>query len=137
MARGRLPDPFDKMTFDEAHRAIKRGQIAAIEKAVPGTMSANAANRFGWTLLMLAALEGNTKVGALLIERGADVSLLNNFGESALSLAAHNGHLTFVKLLRSGGASGDVRPHGHTLEDWLRIASGLPQAKIDAILEAV
>jgi len=121
------------MTFDKAHRAIKRGQIAAIEKAVPGDIGANAANRFGWTLLMLVALEGNTRLGARLIELGADVG----FGESALSLAAHKGHLPFVKLLISHGASGDVHPHGHTLEVWLRSASGLPSAKIDAIMNAV
>ena len=86
---------------------------------------------------MLAALEGNTKIGALLIERGADVTALNDSGESALSLAAHKGHLPFVKLLKLSGASGDVRPHGHALEDWLRSASGLPPAKIDAIMQAV
>jgi ankyrin repeat protein len=125
------------MTFDQAHRAIKRGQIGVLEKAIPLAISANAANRFGWTLLMLAALEGNTKLGALLIERGADVGALNNCGESALSLAAHKGHLPFVELLKSNGASGDVHPHGHALEDWLRIASGLPQAKIKTIMAIV
>jgi len=86
---------------------------------------------------MLAALEGNTKIGVMFIERGADVAALNNFGESALSLAAHNGHLPFVKLLKSNGASGDVRPHGRSLEDWLRNASGLPEDKIKAIMEVV
>ncbi len=125
------------MTFDQAHRAIKRGQIATLKEAIPAELNPNAANRFGWTLLMLAALEGNTKIGAMLIERGAGVAPLNDFGESALSLAAHKGHLPFVKLLRSHGASGDVRPHGHALEDWLRNASGLSQAKIAAIMEAV
>jgi uncharacterized protein len=127
----------DPMTFEQAHRAIKRGQIGALEKAVPSAISVNATNRFGWTLLMLAALEGNIKIGELFIERGADLAVLNNFGESALSLAAHNGHLPFVKLLKSNGASGDVHPHGHSLEGWLRSASGLPEDKIKAILEVV
>ncbi|MDB6110590.1 MAG: Ankyrin [Pedosphaera sp.] len=125
------------MTFEEAHRAIKRGQTSVLEAAVPATISANSTNRFGWTLLMLAALEGNTKIGTVLLDRGADVGALNNFGESALSLAAHKGHLPFVKLLTSCGASGDIRPHGHDLESWLRNASGLSKAKIDAILEVV
>jgi|SRR6185312_2087396 len=125
------------MTFEEAHRAIKRGQTNLLEEAVPAALSVNSSNRFGWTLLMLAALEGNTKIGTLLLDRGADVAALNNFGESALSLAAHKGHLPFVKLLKLRGASGNVRPHGHDLESWLRSASGLPAAKIDAIMEAV
>jgi ankyrin repeat protein len=125
------------VTFEEAHRAIKRGQTSLIEEAVPAALSVNSSNQFGWTLLMLAALEGNTKIGSLLLDRGADVAALNKFGESALSLAAHKGHLPFVKLLKLRGASGDVRPHGYDLESWLRIASGLPAVKIDAIMEAV
>jgi ankyrin repeat protein len=125
------------MTFEQAHRAIKRGQCALLEEAIPVALSVNSSNRFGWSLLMLAALEGNTKIGALLLDRGADITALNNFGENALSLAAHKGHLPFVRLLKSHGASGDVRPHGHDLESWLRFASGLPQAKIDAILNIV
>lgn len=125
------------MTFDQAHRAIKRGHIAALEKAIGSALDVNTPNRFGWTLLMLAALEGNTKIGFLLIERGADIAALNNFGESALSLAAHKGHLPFVKCLKTHGASGAVRPHGHDLEEWLRVASGLPAAKIDSIMEVV
>jgi len=105
------------MTFEEAHRSIKRGQIAALETAIPIGLDPNATNRFGWTLLMLAAIEGNTKIGTLLLERGADVGALNNFGENALSLAAHTGHLPFVKVLKVHGASSDVCPHGHPLED--------------------
>lgn len=125
------------MTFEQAHRLIKRGQVAALEKAIPSRIDPNASNRFGWTLLMLAALEGNTRIGSFLLERGADVGPLNNFGESALSLAAHKGHLPFVKLLKAHGASGAVWPHGHELEEWLRLGSGLRKSKIDAIMEVV
>jgi len=125
------------MTFEQAHRAIKIGQISILDEAIPATLSVDSSNQFGWTLLMLAALEGDTRIGTLLLDRGADVALLNRYGESALSLAAHTGHLPFVNLLRLRGASGDVRPHGHDLESWLRGASGLPDAKIDAIMKAV
>ena len=125
------------MTYDEAHRAIKRGRISQLEEAIPAVLDVNSPNRFGWTLLMLAACAGNTKIGTLFLDRGAHVSALNKFGESALSLAAHEGHLRFVKLLKSRGASGDVRPHGSDLEHWLRIAACLPDAKDEAIMEAV
>jgi ankyrin repeat protein len=123
------------MKFEEAHRAIKKGQASVLEDAISAGLSVNSSNRSGWTLLMLAALEGNTRIGTLLLDRGADVSALNNFGESALSLAAHKGHLPFIKLLKSRGASNYVQPHGCDLESWLRNASGLPQTKIDAITE--
>ena len=122
------------MTFNQAHRAIKRAEISIIADAVPASIGANASNQFGWTLLMLAAIEGNTRIGKLLLDRGANVAALNHWGESALSLAAHRGHLPFVKLLKSFGATKDVRPHGYDLENWLRTFSGLPQTNIDAIL---
>lgn len=125
------------MTFEQAHRAIKRGQLATLKKKMSLVFDVNTPNRFGWTLLMLAALKGNTKIGAFLLERGADVGALNDFGENALSLAAHEGHLPFIRLLLARGASGDVRPHGHSLEDWLTSASGLSPPKIKAILELV
>lgn len=125
------------MTFEEAQLAIKRGQASLLEQAINTVLSVNSSNRFGWTLLMLAALEGNTKIGTLLLDRGADLAKLNDFGESALSLAAHKGHLHFVKLLKLRGASGDVRPHGYDLESWLRNASGLPADKIDAVMKAL
>lgn len=125
------------MKFDEAHRAIKRGQIDKLEKAIRADLNVNSPNPSGWTLLMLAALEGNVRIGTLLLDFGADVTARNNFGESALSCAALKGHLPFVKLLRAHGASGDVQPHGHDLETWLRSASGLSASKIDAIMDVI
>jgi ankyrin repeat protein len=49
-------------------------------------MNPNLSNRFAWTLLMLAALEGNLKIGELLISRGADVTATNKFGETPLTM---------------------------------------------------
>lgn len=100
------------MSYDEAHRAIKRGQIDALSEAVPKTMPATTANRFGWTLLMLAAMEGNTKIGKYLIDSGAEVNALNDFQETALSLAAHKGHIPFMELLVEHGALPIATPHG-------------------------
>ena len=55
---GGYPDLFNHLfasiTFEQAHRLIKRGQITALDKAIPSRIDANASNRFGWTLLMLA-----------------------------------------------------------------------------------
>jgi ankyrin repeat protein len=124
------------MTFDEAYRVIKKGQASLLEAAIPIAIDANSKNDDGWTLLMLAALKGDTRIGTLLLERGAKVGAVNNFGESALSLAAHKGHLRFVRLLKSRGASANVRPHGHDLEAFLTGSSGLPPAKIAAIMDA-
>src|ERR1700735_1808504 len=113
------------MTFDEAHRAIKRGNLTSIRKALDGGLDVNLSNKFCWTLLMLAGIEGNIRFGELLMGHGADPNKMNDFGETALSLAAHAGHASFVKLLLSKGASLECRPHGHSLESWITTSSGL------------
>lgn len=64
------------MTFDEAHRAIKTGDLARLRKELDNGLNPNLANQNFWTLLMLAAVEGNTSIGRLFIQQGAD------FGQS-------------------------------------------------------
>ena len=54
---------------------------------------------------MLAALEGNIAMGELLISKGATIDKTNDFGETALSLAAHGGHTQFIRVLLAHGAS--------------------------------
>lgn len=86
---------------------------------------------------MLAAVEGKSSIGELLISRGAEVNATNDFGETALSLAAHLGHTRFIRFLLANGASTDCRPHGSNLGDWLRTSSGLSQDKITSILDLI
>jgi uncharacterized protein len=126
--RGRM------MNFDDAHRLIKKGDVVALRHELDMGLIPNLSNQFSWSLLMLAALEGNTSIGELLISRGATLDTTNDFGETALSLAAHHGHAPFIQILLDSGASAECRPHGHTLEDWLKTASGLPQEKVASML---
>lgn len=123
------------VTFDEAHRLIKKGDLVSLRHELDRGLSPNLSNQFSWTLLMLAALEGDASMGELLILRGAPLDTTNDFGETALSLAAHRGHAPFVRILLAKGASTDCRPHGHSLEDWLKIASGLPEDRIASVLD--
>lgn len=107
------------MTFDEVSRVIKKGDIILLRKELEAGLSPNLANQYSWTLLMVAALEGNTSIGMLLIEAGSDMDSRNKFRETALSLAANSGHLSFIKLLLTNGASLDCRPFGDSFESWL------------------
>jgi ankyrin repeat protein len=122
------------MTFEEAHTCIKRGDIGSLAQSLQSGLDPNLSNKLSWTLLMLAAIEGNTAIGRVLVSRGADVDATNNFGESALSLAAHKGHVMFVNWLLDIGASRHCRPHGRDLGDWLKEASRLPPQTISAVL---
>ena len=125
------------MTFEELHRFIKKSDILSLRRELDGGVSPNLSNQFSWTLLMLAAFEGNTSIGQLLISRGADVNATNDFGETPLSLAAHQGHTPFIRDLLACGASTECRPHGNNLGDWLRTSSGLPDDKISSILKLI
>jgi ankyrin repeat protein len=122
------------MDFNEAHRAIKKGDVLAIRQALQGGLSPNLSNKYSWSLLMLAALEGNTTAAELLVEHGADIHAVNNVGETPLSLAAHKGHAHLTQWLMDRGASTECRPHGWPLSSWVRETSGLPQDRISKIL---
>jgi ankyrin repeat protein len=91
------------MTFNDVHRLIKKGDIAGMRHALDGGLDVNLLNRFSWLLLMLAAGEGNVGLGRLLVSRGARIEQTNDAGETALSLAAQQGHPRFVQLLLRAG----------------------------------
>jgi ankyrin repeat protein len=125
------------LNFDGAHRLIKAGNLLSLRQALDRGVNPNLSNKYGWTLLMVAALAGDSKIGQLLISRGGDLDRINRFGETALSLAAHKGHVPFVKILLAKGARKKCRPHGRSLEDWLKNASGLPLDKITSLLKLI
>jgi len=125
------------MTFDNAHKLIKKGDLLSLRAELDSGMNPDVSNQFSWTLLMLAALEGSARIAELLIARGANINTANVVGETALSLAACGGHIRLVKLLLARGASKDCRPHGTTLNDWMRASSGLSQEKLRSVLDLI
>lgn len=86
---------------------------------------------------MLVAMEGNTRIGNLLLNAGADINAANDFGDTALSLAAHAGHIKFARWIVGLGASVDCHPHGHDMATWIKISSGLSPAKLTEVLAVV
>jgi ankyrin repeat protein len=121
--------------FKRAHRLIKRGDLAGVRRALENGLSPNFENRFGWTLLMLAAIEGNVAIGQLLIERGADINRLTSMGsgQNALSLAIIGGHVKFLKLLLENSADPDT---AGAMETWLSVLRLSPKTEA-AILETI
>ena len=76
------------MTFLEAIRPIKTGDVIELRRSLDGGLNPNYTNEIRTTLLMLAAMEGNTALGGLLIDKGAELDRENKMQDSALTLAA-------------------------------------------------
>ena len=72
------------------------------------------------TLLQDAATYGNAETAALLLKYGADPDQMDNvWGQSALHLAAQNGHERAVTILLAAGATVDLRcKDGSTALHW-------------------
>ncbi|CAN5197490.1 hypothetical protein BH11PSE2_BH11PSE2_09570 [soil metagenome] len=121
----------------QAERRIRRGDIAALRRALAAGFDVRAPDRYGWTLLMTAAQEGRVEICRLLIDHGAPIDLPNKVGETALSLAAHAGKAECVRWLLASGAPKSCRPHGSSLLDWTRRTSGLPREQLDRIMNLI
>ena len=89
----------DPMTYRGAQNLIKRGDEPALRAALATGLDPNLVNQNGWSLLMLAAVEGSVPLGRLLLEFGANPALENNKSETALALATHRGYDLFAALL--------------------------------------
>jgi uncharacterized protein len=87
------------MTYRGAQNLIKRGDEPGLRAALETGLDPNSTNQNGWSLLMLAAVEGAVPLGRLLIERGANITARNNKNETALTLATNRGHTDFAALL--------------------------------------
>jgi uncharacterized protein len=118
--------------FRRLQRAIKRSDFAALRIELDSGVSHNLANKFGWTLLMLAEFKGGVAIGELLISRGADMNKATNYGKSgfpeqtALSSAIIGGHPRFLKLLLDKGADINSTLTGASPENWLSVCHHNP-----------
>jgi ankyrin repeat protein len=68
-----------------------------------------------------AARNGDTEIVRLLIQHGADVNAVNDFGHTVLYCAGGHGHVETLRLLLEAGADRDAKftDKGITLLEWL------------------
>ncbi len=123
------------LSYRASQSLIKRGDEAALLTALEGGLDPNLTNQNGWSLLMLAAVEGSAPLGELLLDRGANINGCNRHGETALSLAAQKAHLPFLQLLLARGAETTPKPHGTTLSAWLTNSPGLTPPQLAEVLQ--
>jgi hypothetical protein len=96
----------------EWERAVRAGDITALERQVAAGYDIDALDRYGQTALMLAAMYGVTPTAVWLVEHGADLDHTAKFGLSALMIAAVNGRHDIVGLLVAAGADQELRGSG-------------------------
>jgi len=77
--------------FDQVYRLIKKGDRVSVRAWIAAGGDANLCNRFGWSLLMSAALRGRTDIVEDLLAARADPNLRNDFGDTAIGLARLKG----------------------------------------------
>ena len=103
----------DSRGFTPLHRACA-SEIQAQEKVeylLSRDASIVARNVKNNTPLHTAALSGNDAVISVLIQHGADVNELGQFGRTALHGACNNGHVACIHVLVRHGSDVDLGSH--------------------------
>ena len=110
LAFGQAAPPPAEELFD----AARRGDRARVAQLLDAGVDVNARARYDATALFFAADKGHLEVVRLLVERGADVNLLDTFYKfRAIDMARMNNHAEVVKYLVEHGsklAAADTPP---------------------------
>ena len=75
------------------------GEDDIVKDLIAKNINLNVQDEAGNTALILAAMEGHTKVAALLLNANADKYIVNNDGNNALFYAKQKNHKNIIKLL--------------------------------------
>ena len=86
--------------------AAARGDVERVRALFDEGIKVNSIidGRYGWTAIMYAAFHGQISTTRMLIERGADVNIVDSEGNSAATLASSNNHWEVAEALASAGA---------------------------------
>ena len=72
------------------HEAVRRNDLALVEKVAAKTGDFNGADENGRTPLMIAAEVGNNIIANFLMSKGANMNSRDNEGKTAIEIAAEN-----------------------------------------------
>lgn len=102
--RPQLNDPQQSLVA-----AIRAGDVSAVGRALDGGIDLQRSDaRFNIRPLHWGSLVGHEETVSLLIERGADVNLANDDGNTPLHAAAFLGHSSVVEILLNAGADANA-----------------------------
>lgn len=103
---GADPNSLDSDDRPPLHSVAWRGHVAAGKLLLEanGIKVDLACKTQGATALSIAAQEGHTEIVAMLMEKGAELDLVDRYGRSPVKVAGKKGHFSIVRLLESYGA---------------------------------
>jgi ankyrin repeat protein len=88
---------------------ISKDLVETMELLLANKADVNAKTKGGWTVLHLAARDGNKDVVELLLTHKADVNAASDFGITPLHLAAREGHKDVAELLLANKAKVNIK----------------------------
>lgn len=101
----------DPKLIELAHEVFdmaRQGEAARLGAYVDAGVPVDMTNAAGDTLVMLAAYHGHAEAVSQLVERGADVNIRNDRGQSPLAGAVFKSEDAVVKTLLAAGANPDA-----------------------------
>ena len=98
--------------YDDILIAAENGRTDVVLDLVARGMDINTTDADGSTLLLIAARSDNQKLVEALLRNRASVRKRNRFGDTALHVAASQGHTACVSLLLAAGS--EIDPAGWT-----------------------
>jgi uncharacterized protein len=96
-------DPHHK--FNALSKAIERNHPEIVQLLLGAEANANYADKYGVTLLMIAAQKGHSDIVDVLITNGADVNAKSLINQTALLCALDYGHPAIASHLIDNGAN--------------------------------
>ncbi|AFM27021.1 ankyrin repeat domain-containing protein [Desulfomonile tiedjei] len=119
---------------DEAARiAVAEDDLASLERLLAEGTNINASKgKYKTTILMEAAVRGNLEVMKLLLDKGANIDMVDQDGWTALMGATVQGRIEPVRLLLEHGA--DVNAKNCNGETALVMATGMQHSEIEDVL---
>jgi ankyrin repeat protein len=94
--------------YEDAIAAVREDRTDEVIELVRRGLDPNTVDRAGTTLMMVAAANGNDRLLAFLLNIKANALKQDRYGDTALGLAALNGHRPTVRLFLESGVPVDV-----------------------------